>query len=123
MNGRVRSGRGAPSSFARGKAVSSHLRGYGSCRDHAGGEVDTVAIITCATNATVTPLHDRMPVVLPPECFEGWLDCEGTTAEAACELLQPAPDDLLEAIEMHPKLNDSRSDEPSVQEPLQASLL
>jgi putative SOS response-associated peptidase YedK len=92
-------------------------------RDKAGSEMDTVAIITCPANATVTPLHDRMPVALGPEHFEAWLDCEATKPEAASQLLQPAPDDLFEAIEMHPKLNDSRRDEPGVQEPLQLRLL
>ncbi len=92
-------------------------------RDKEGGELDTVAIITCPANATVTPLHDRMPVVLGPEQFAAWLDCEATKPEAASQLLRPAPDDLFEAIEMHPKLNNSRRDEPGVQEPLQLRLL
>lgn len=61
--------------------------------------------------------------VLGPEHFEAWLDCEATKPEAGSQLLQPAPDDLFEAIEMHPKLNDSRRDEPGVQEPLQLRLL
>jgi putative SOS response-associated peptidase YedK len=92
-------------------------------RDKEGGELDTVAIITCPANATVTPLHDRMPVVLGPEQFAAWLDCEATKPEAAAQLLRPAPDDLFEATEMHSKLNDSRRDEPGVQEPLQLRLL
>ena len=92
-------------------------------RDREGGEIDTVAILTCAANATVTPLHDRMPVVLPADAFEPWLDCAGTEAEAALALLQPTPDDLLEAIEIDPKINDSRHDEPDIQQPLQPSLL
>lgn len=92
-------------------------------RDRDGGETDTVAIITCPANAAVTPLHDRMPVVLDSEHFEAWLDCDGTAAEAAVEFLLPAPDEALEAIEMNPTLNDSRRDEPGVQEPLQAQLL
>jgi putative SOS response-associated peptidase YedK len=37
-------------------------------RDQDGGEI--IAIITCPANAAVTPLHDRMPVVLGPEHFE-----------------------------------------------------
>jgi hypothetical protein len=37
--------------------------------------------------------------------------------------LQPAPDDLFKAIEMHPKINDSKRDEPGIQEPLEPSLL
>ena len=92
-------------------------------RDRAGGEIDTVAIITCDANATVASLHDRMPVVLGREHFDSWLDCERTDTSAAQALLQPAPDDLLEAIEMHPQINDSRRDEPGIQQPLQTQLL
>ena len=84
-------------------------------------EGDTVAILTCAANATVTPLHDRMPVLIAPKSFEAWL--EATATEDVQHLLKPAPDDLLEAIEMHPKINDSRRDEPGMQEPLQHQLL
>ena len=96
---------------------------YERWRDGEGGEVDTVAILTCPANRTVTPLHDRMPVVLSPEHFAAWLDVKTTTAEAAAEYLLPAPGDLLEAVEMDPKINDSRKDEPGVQEPLQKELL
>jgi putative SOS response-associated peptidase YedK len=96
---------------------------YERWRDPKGGEIDTVAILTCPANLTIAELHDRMPVVLRPEHFEAWLDVKGTTAEAALAVLQPAADDLFEAIEMHPKINDSRKDEAGIQEPLQLSLL
>jgi len=79
--------------------------------------------LTCAANASVAALHDRMPVILPPERFEAWLDCEATTPEAAQTILLPAADGLLESIEMDPKINDSRRDEPGLQEPLQGRLL
>jgi putative SOS response-associated peptidase YedK len=92
-------------------------------RDRAGNEIDTVAIITCDANATVAPLHDRMPVVLLPEHYEAWLDTKTVTVEAAQEMLQPAPDDLLEAIEVDPKINDSRREEPGIQQPVQTQLL
>jgi len=96
---------------------------YERWRDQEGGEIDTVAILTCAANDTVAPLHDRMPVVLPAERFEVWLDVKGTTPEAALALLQPASNDLLEAIEMDPKINDSKRDESGIQQPLESSLL
>ena len=96
---------------------------YERWRDQAAGEIDSVAILTCAANRTVAPLHDRMPVVLPAEHFAAWLDVKGTDAETALALLQPAPDDRFEAIEMHPKINDSKRDEPGIQEPLEPSLL
>ncbi|MGH6866915.1 MAG: SOS response-associated peptidase [Methyloceanibacter sp.] len=96
---------------------------YERWRDPEAGEIDTVTILTCPANGTVAPLHDRMPVVLAPESFEAWLDVEGTAAQAAVEVLQPAPDNLFETIELDPKINDSRKDEPGIQEPLQLPLL
>ena len=96
---------------------------YERWRDGKGDEIDTVAILTCPANGTVAPLHDRMPVVLARNDFDAWLDVEGTSPQAARELLQPAPDDLLEAIELDPKINDSKRDEPGIQEPLVPSLL
>jgi putative SOS response-associated peptidase YedK len=96
---------------------------YERWRDGKGDEIDTVAILTCDSNRTVSALHDRMPVVLPPEHFAAWLDVEGTSPEEAAALLKPAPDDLFEAIEMHPKINDSNREESDILEPLQPSLL
>jgi putative SOS response-associated peptidase YedK len=96
---------------------------YERWRDGEGGEIDTVAILTCPANAIIAPLHDRMPVVLAPEHFAAWLDVKATPADQAARLLQPAADDLFEAIELHPKINDSKRDEPAIQEPLEPSLL
>ena len=96
---------------------------YERWRDGKGGEIDTVAILTCPANGTIAKLHDRMPAVVAPEHFAAWLDVKATPAEAAQRLLRPAPDDLFEAIEMHPKINDSKRDEPGIQEPLEPSLL
>ena len=84
---------------------------------------DTVAILTCPANSTVAPLHDRMPVVLAPEAFAARLDVKETSPEAARELLGPAPETLFETIELHPKINDSKREEPDIQEPLAPSLL
>ncbi len=96
---------------------------YERWRDGQGGEIDTVAILTCPSNALVATLHDRMPVVLAPEDYAAWLDVKGTSPEAAAALLRPAPDDLFEAIELDPKINNSKRDEPGIREPLQRSLL
>ncbi len=96
---------------------------YERWRDGKGEEIDTVVILTCPANGTIAPLHDRMPVVLAPQDFAAWLDVKETSPEAARELLGKAPDDLFEAIELHPKINDSKREEPGVQEPLAPSLL
>jgi putative SOS response-associated peptidase YedK len=86
-----------------------------------GSEIETMAILTTAANGTMSVLHDRMPVIIPPEQFELWLDCRpGTTAEIA-HLLAPAPDNLLDIVEVSRKLNNSRNEGPEVQEPVVAA--
>ena len=96
---------------------------YERWRDGKGEEIDTVVILTCPANGTIAPLHDRMPVILAPRDFAAWLDVKETPPEIAREFLLPALDALFEAIELHPKINDSKREEPGVQEPLAPSLL
>lgn len=60
-----------------------------------GEEVETAAIVTTTANATLSVLHDRMPVVLAPDQHDLWLDAHDGTEDAAARLIVPAPDDLL----------------------------
>ena len=50
----------------------------------------TFAILTTAANPDVERLHDRMPVIVPAEARETWLDPD-SPPEAYTALLQPAP--------------------------------
>jgi putative SOS response-associated peptidase YedK len=59
------------------------------------GEVwETYSIVTTEPNATVRPLHHRMPVILAAAAWDPWLD-PATPPQALQDLLVPAPDDLL----------------------------
>ncbi|MEL6311094.1 MAG: SOS response-associated peptidase family protein, partial [Pseudomonadota bacterium] len=80
------------------------------------------AILTTEANATVAPIHDRMPVILPPEQFDAWLDCKSGEAAEAVSLLAPAPDDLLEVFEVDRRVNNPRSDGPDLHEPVRTTL-
>lgn len=59
-------------------------------------KIESVAIITCAPNAFMQPIHERMPVILAREDFETWLDPEADCAELARTLLAPRPWDGME---------------------------
>jgi putative SOS response-associated peptidase YedK len=75
-----------------------------------GEELETAAIVTTRANRTLAAIHERMPVVVPPEAFDLWLNCaevDGKTAEA---LIQPAPENLLEAYEISPAVNRTAND-------------
>ncbi len=61
-----------------------------------------------------------MPVVLPPEAFDLWLDCADVDAEAAAALIAPAPDDLLEAYEVSTAVNRVANDNAQLLEPAAA---
>jgi putative SOS response-associated peptidase YedK len=88
-----------------------------------GSEIETMAILTVPANKIMSTLHDRMPAILAPEHFDVWLDCRPGTAEPVRGLLAPAPDTLLEIIEVSRKLNNPRNEGPEVQEPVAPGLL
>ena len=75
-----------------------------------GEELDTAAIITTRANRTLAPIHERMPVYLPPEAFAMWLDCANVNAELAAALIAPANDNLLEAYKVSPAVNRVAND-------------
>jgi len=88
--------------------------------DRDGGEIDTACILTTDANASVAPIHDRMPVVIAPTDFGRWLDAREYPPEAVADLLRPAPQDLFEAIPVGSRVNKAENDDPSVQEPVAA---
>lgn len=78
--------------------------------------LSTCAVVTVPANATVCPLHHRMPAILPPEHFSGWLDCR-RPPEAARALLATAPDDLLTRVRVNPIVNRATVDGPECLNP------
>ena len=85
--------------------------------DRDGGEIDTVAIVTCAANKAIAPIHDRMPVVVPPDLVEAWLDCDRVDAKQAAALVGRVPDDFFEAYEISPRVNSVKNDSPELLAP------
>ena len=75
-----------------------------------GEELDTVTIVTTDANRTLSPLHDRMPVIVPPEAFDLWLDSDNVDAATAAALIVPAPDTLLEAWPVSTDVNRVAND-------------
>jgi putative SOS response-associated peptidase YedK len=88
----------------------------------AGEMLHSCAIVTCAPNELIRPIHDRMPVVLDPELEAAWLDPERPDDELL-ELLRPAAAELLSVREVSDAVNDVREDGPHVIEPREAPQL
>lgn len=60
------------------------------------GTIPSVAIVTGPANATLRPIHERMPVLVGHDDFGLWLGEEG---KGAARLLEPASDEAVTAIE------------------------
>jgi len=78
----------------------------------------TVAIITCAANDVVAPIHDRMPVVIRETAYDRWLQGSPTTREALCD---PTGGDGLTTVEISTAVNDPSNDDPTIIEPLRGA--
>ena len=69
-----------------------------------GTELQSCTMVVTNANALAAKVHDRMPVLLQPQGFDGWL--AGTTGT---ELLKPAPDDYLQVWPVSRRVNSSRA--------------
>ena len=76
-----------------------------------GTALQSCTMVVTTANALAGKVHDRMPVLLQPQDFDGWL--AGTTGT---ELLKPAPDGYLQVWPVSRRVNSSRapSDDPAL---------
>ncbi len=84
-----------------------------------GSEFETMAILTVDANPTVAAIHDRMPVIIPPENFERWLDCRPGSAVGIGDLLAAEPPDRLEILALSPRVSNSRNEGPELWTPVE----
>jgi putative SOS response-associated peptidase YedK len=81
-----------------------------------GDEIRSGTIITTDANDLMSEIHHRMPVILPPENYEVWLDPDFEEKEALTSLLKPYPADAMEAYPVSRRVNKPSNNEPSVLE-------
>jgi putative SOS response-associated peptidase YedK len=86
-----------------------------------GEEIETATIITTRANRMLAGIHDRMPVIVPPDAFNLWLDCANVDADTAATLIAPAPENLLEAYEVSTAVNRAANDSPKLVERMPAA--
>jgi putative SOS response-associated peptidase YedK len=83
------------------------------------GTVPTFAILTePATTAEIAAVHDRMPVIVPPQSYAAWLDkgvSDPATVKTLCQ--PPAPNDLV-VYKVSRAVNRPDADGPELIEPL-----
>jgi putative SOS response-associated peptidase YedK len=79
--------------------------------DKYGEEIRSCTILTTEANHLVGEVHHRMPVILPPENYEVWLDPDMREAEPLLDLLRPYPDEEMEAYPVSRFVNSPSNDD------------
>ena len=69
----------------------------------------SATVLTTSANGTMTPIHDRMPVILPASKWAEWLDPANTDVVELGKLLVPAPDTLLTMHRVSTEVNNVRN--------------
>lgn len=78
-----------------------------------GPPLESGVILTTGANATLAPIHDRMPVILDPAVLATWLD-PGASENALKALLAPAPPEILVTRPVSTRVNKVSNDSPDL---------
>ena len=76
-----------------------------------GEVIESCTILTTGPNSLVEDLHDRMPVIVPPEKYELWLDPDIKDFAAIRDILKPYEATLMRRHPVSTKLNNSKNDD------------
>ncbi len=86
-----------------------------------GEPLTTCTIITTEPNDLVRPIHNRMPVILPKEIEDLWLDPGIQDHRRLVDLLQPYPANEMDAHVVSSLVNSVKNDSPACIEPIAAA--
>ena len=82
------------------------------------GAIETCTILTTAANAVLAPIHDRMPVILPPTEYARWLDPALPNTDSLAPLLVPFPPEEMLASPVSHRVNAPTVDDEKCITPL-----
>lgn len=87
-------------------------------RDSAGKIVETCSILTTAANVVAAAVHDRMPVILPVEDYDLWLDPGMKDVAAVSELLKPYDARAMRSYPVSQRVNQAANEDEECSRPV-----
>lgn len=90
-------------------------------RSPEGQIVKTCTIVTTEPNELIQPIHNRMPVIVPKECEDLWLDPSVRTRSELERVLHPYDSEQMELFEVSPVVNSPTHDGSECLEPAERS--
>lgn len=86
-----------------------------------GTKIGSFAIITTTANDLLAPVHDRMPVILAPECWGAWLGEIQTTPADLKTMLAPYPSERMALWPVSKRVGNVQNNSPDLFEPVAVS--
>ena len=86
-----------------------------------GTTIKSFTIITTRANTLAASIHDRMPVILPPDCWAQWLGEIEATLDQLKAMLSPYPSERMAMWPVDRRVGNVRNDSPDLFEPIQAA--
>jgi putative SOS response-associated peptidase YedK len=83
-----------------------------------GEAITSFAIITTQANEKLKPLHDRMPVLIPPDGWPAWLGETPASAAEVRSMLKPYPGNGMSFWPVDRRVGNVRNDSPDLFAPL-----
>jgi putative SOS response-associated peptidase YedK len=87
-------------------------------KDSSGQWIKTCSILTTTPNALTATVHDRMPVILHPDCYDLWLDPGMQNVATIAELLKPYDADSMRIYPVSSRINHIANDDEECSMPL-----
>lgn len=87
--------------------------------DLAGNPVESCSILTTIPNAVTSTVHDRMPVILDPDCYDLWLDPGLREVVVATEMLKPFDARVMRRYPISSRINYVANDDEECSQPVE----
>ena len=73
------------------------------------GPITSCSIITTSANSLMKPIHERMPVILPKDCYHDWLNPHNQNIEQLQDMLIPFDPELMRSYEVSTLVNSPQN--------------
>jgi len=83
--------------------------------------IKSCSILTTTPNAVTSSVHDRMPVILDPDCYDLWLDPGMHDMRAVSDMLKPYDARMMRCYPVSSRVNSVANDDAECSTPTQVT--
>jgi putative SOS response-associated peptidase YedK len=92
-------------------------------KDPSGQWIKSCSILTTTPNAVTSAVHDRMPVILDPDCYDLWLDPGMHDVRVVSDMLKPYDAQLMRSYAVSRRVNSAANDDEGCSTPVQLNTI